>query len=271
MHVSQWSFFLVAAVCIVLVPSCRTASVSGFTPSRKAIRVDRPVFDVYASRITDSSAQLRFLTTTTLRATDNTIRYVDINIKTSDSTYDSLLVFPTLAREDTGDGTLYVVGEALWESSSLRTSSTFQADISVVTASNHLVYSQDISIHAPVALDLYPSVDATSDSTLMFRCLARRVFVPHGEYLPSSEVFRIRILDEHGEIVWASDYDMAFLAIVSLVQPQTSGRLHIYEMPWNGRMLNGRRMKPGRYTAEYIIPSRPLEYRTTREFSWPVR
>lgn len=262
---------LCAIALIVTFAGCRTASVSGFTTSKKAIRVDRPMFDLYTTRITDSTAQLRFVTTTTLRADDNTIRYVDINIAVSNGTHDSLLVFPTLAREDSSDGTLYVIGEALWESPALRTASSFTADVSVVTSSNHIIFSQDIDVREPVALDLYPSLSASSDSSVMFRCLARRVFVPHGEYLPSSEVFRIRVRDESGEIVWASDTDMAFLALVSLVQPQTLGRLHIYEMPWNGRMLNGRRIKPGTYRAEYIIPSRPLEYSTSRDFTWPIR
>jgi hypothetical protein len=206
-----------------------------------------------------------------LRADDNTIRYVDINIQTSDSASDSLLVFPTLAREDSSDGLLYMVGEALWESTVLRHTSSVQADVSVVTTSNHIMFSQDIEVSDPVALDLYPSVELSTDSSVVFRCLARRVLIPHGEYLPSSEVFRIRVADEQGNLVWMSDHDMAFLAMVSLVQPQSPGRLHVYEMPWNGRMLNGRRIMPGRYVAEYIIPARPLEYRKLHTFTWPVR
>ncbi len=271
MQVVRHPLILCAIALIATLAGCRTASVSGFTVSKKAIRVDRPMFDVFATRITDTSAQLRFVTTTTLRADDNTIRYVDINVASSNGGHDSLLVFPTIAREDSSDGTIYIVGEALWESPSLRTASSFDADVSVVTASNHIIFSQTIDIREPVALDLYPSLSASSDTSVMFRCLARRAFVPRGEYLPSSEVFRIRVRDEHGEIVWSSDTDMAFLALVSLVQPQTLGRLHIYEMPWNGRMLNGRRIKPGTYRAEFIIPSRPLEYSTSRDFTWPIR
>lgn len=270
-HVVRFPAFLCALALIAMLAGCRTASISGFTASKKAIRVDRPMFDVYTTRITDSSAQLRFVTTTTLRADDNTIRYVDINIATSNGSHDSLLVFPTIAREDSSNGGLYIIGEALWESPALRNGSSFTADISVVTASNHIIFSQNIDVREPVALDLYPSVSSSADSSVMFRVLARRVFVPHGEYLPSSEVFRIRVLDERGVIVWSSDTDMAFLALVSLVQPQTLGRLHIYEMPWNGRMLNGSRIKPGTYRAEFIIPSRPLEYSTSHDFTWPVR
>lgn len=258
-------------VLCTLLPGCRTASVSGFTTSNKAIRVDRPMFDLYASRLSDSSAQFRFVTTATLRTDDNTIRYVDLVLRASDAPGDTLLVFPTIARDDAAGSPLYIIGEALWESPVLRTATSVTADVSVVTTTDHIVFTQTVDVRDPVALDLYPRVEATSDSTLVFRCMARRVFVPRGEYLPSSEVFRVRVTNDQGDIVWSSDDDMAFLALVSLVQPQTSGRIHIYEMPWNARTSNGRRLKPGTYTAELTIPSRPIEYGTRMTFTWPLR
>lgn len=258
-------------ILCVLLPGCRTASVSDFTTSNKAIRVDRPMFDVFASRLTDSSAQFRFVTTSTLRTDDNTIRYVDLVLRASDAPGDTLLVFPTIARDEVPGSPLYIIGEALWESPALRSATSVTADVSVVTATDHIVFSQIVDVRDPVALDLYPRAEATSDSTLVFRCMARRVFVPRGEYLPSSEVFRVRVMNEQGELVWSSDDDMAFLALVSLVQPQTSGRIHIYEMPWNARTANGLRLKPGTYTADFIIPSRPIEYGTRMTFQWPLR
>jgi len=270
-HVLRWSTIAAAVLLCVIASGCRTASTSGFAPSNKAIRVNRPMFDLHATRLTDSSAQFRFVTASTLRADDNTIRYLDLALRTSNLPADSLLIFPTIARDESPNSPLYIIGEALWESPQLRTSSTVRADISVVTASDHIVFTQDVEVLDPVALDLYPSVRASNDTTIMFGCLARRVFVPRGEYLPSSEVFRVRVSDEQGQLIWSSDEDMAFLSLVSLVQPQTSGRLHVYEMPWNGVATNGRRIKPGTYTADLTIPSRPLEYGTRITFAWPLR
>ena len=270
-HVLRWSTIAAMVLLCVIASGCRTASTSGFAPTKKAIRVNRPMFDLHATRLTDSSAQFRFVTTSTLRADDNTIRYVDLALRTSNFTADSLLIFPTIARDESPNSPLYIIGEALWESPQLRTSTTVQADISVVTASDHIVFAQDVEVRDPIALDLYPSIQASNDTTITFGCLARRVFVPRGEYLPSSEVFRVRVSDEQGQLVWSSDEGMAFLALVSLVQPQTSGRLHVYEMPWNGVATNGQRIKPGTYTADLTIPSRPLEYGTRITFKWPLR
>ena len=88
-----------------------------------------------------------------------------------------------------------------------------------------------------------------------------------GLLLPSSEMLRVRVLAENGDVVWRSDEDIAFLALVSLVQPQTAGRLHVYEMPWNGRTSAGKQMRAGTYRAEFIIPARPNEYVAFLDFT----
>lgn len=268
---ARTTLMAILLLALAAISGCRTAGVSTFTTSKKAIRVDRPMFDVFATRLSDTTAQFRFVTTSTLRTVDNSIRYVDLILGTPTEHQDSLLVFPTLARDESNDGSMYVIGEALWESPRLRSVRSVSADVSVVTASDHITFSQEVEIREPVGLDLYPSVTVTSDTSVSFQCLARRIFVPRGEYLPSSEIFRVRVLAENGDVIWRSDEDMAFLTLVSLVQPQTAGRLHIYEMPWNGRTSTGKRVRAGSYRAEFIIPSRPNEYGAFLDFTWPLR
>jgi hypothetical protein len=261
----------VLLLAMTAINGCRTAGVSTFTTTKKAIRVDRPMFDVFATRLSDTTVQFRFVTTSSLRTVDNSIRYVDLILGTPTEQQDSLLVFPTLARDESDNGSIYVVGEALWESPRLRTLRSVPTDIAVVTTSDHIIFSQDVEIRDPVGLDLYPSIMATTDTSVSFQCLARRVFVPRGEYLPSSEMLRVRVLAENGDVVWRSDEDMAFLTLVSLVQPQTAGRLHVYEMPWNGRTSAGERVRAGTYRAQFIIPARPNEYGAFLDFTWPLR
>ncbi len=268
---ARTTLLAVILLALAITNGCRTAGVSSFATSKKAIRVDRPMFDVFATRLSDTTVQFRFVTTSSLRTVDNSIRYVDLVLGSPTEQQDSLLVFPTLARDESNEGSIYVIGEALWESPRLRTLLSVPADIAVVTASDHIIFSQDVEIREPVGLDLYPSIMATTDTSVSFQCLARRVFVPRGEYLPSSEMLRVRVLAENGDVVWRSDEDIAFLALVSLVQPQTAGRLHVYEMPWNGRTSAGKQMRAGTYRAEFIIPARPNEYVAFLDFTWPLR
>ncbi|MBK6418111.1 MAG: hypothetical protein IPI29_08210 [Ignavibacteria bacterium] len=257
---------------LVLSMGCKSTSYSGFMRNNKAIHVDRPIFDIKGVRLSDSTVQLSFMTASTLRTVDRSIRYVDIFIgPDKDHLNDSIMVNPTMAGTPGSDETILFIGEGLWDTPAAKASRSAVAEVAVVTATDHLIFTTAIEYQKAEPVDLRPFATAAGDSAIDIGVMAKRIFVPQGEYLPTSESFRVLISDGKGSVVWRSDAGLAFLSVVTLVEPQNANAIHRYVMPWDGRDLGGQKVPDGEYHADLIIPSRPKSYSASISFSWPPR
>ncbi len=270
-------FLLLLTSIIVVTVGCKSTSYSGFMRNNKAIHVDRPIFDIKGVRLSDSTVQLSFMTSSSLRTSDRSIRYVDIYIgPDADHLDDSIMVNPTMAGTPGTDETIIFIGEGLWDTQAARASRSAVAEVSVVTATDHLIFRTNIEYQKAEPLDVKPFATAVggasgAESTIEVGLMAKRIYVPQGEYLPTSESFRVLISDGKGSVVWRSDAGLAFLSVVTLVEPQNANAIHRYVMPWDGRDLGGQMVPDGEYHADLIIPSRPKPYTASISFKWPPR
>jgi hypothetical protein len=240
--------------------------------NKKAIVVDRPVFEVKGVRMSDSTVQLSFMTPSTLRTSDRAIRYVDVFVAPDATTPpDSIMINPSIAGTPGVDAEVFFIGEGVWDTPAARASQRAYATVGVVTATDHIMFNTVIEYQKAEPLELQPFAKASSDTSVDIGATARRIFVPQGEYLPTSEAFRVIISDGKGAVVWRSDAGVAFLSVVTLVEPQAANAVHRYEMPWDGRDLAGNRVPDGEYHADIIIPARPKPYATSFTVTWPPR
>ncbi len=226
---------------------------------------------VVATRTSDTSVLLRCVVPARTGKDNQPITSLTVARRNTSGTADTLYRSPEIRSADMADSMKYIVCETRWSSRELRFISTFDAEVSQTSKSGAVTFVNHVEIIDSTPIALYPTIVRSSDTSVIFRCPALRITLPPREYLPSSESFRIRILDESGQRVWSSDEGMAFLARVSPVEPQVPGRVFTYEMPWNGRTISGTRIKPGTYTAEFVIPSRPQAYANRITFAWPLR
>lgn len=107
-----------------------------------------------------------------------------------------------------------------------------------------------------------------SEYTFTVNALRRRE-VP-GEYFPSSEQLRIRIINGKGAVVWSSSEGLAFLTMIYPVEPSGVGDMHEYSVSWNGMQSDGTPLPAGLYTIEYTLPVKPLPYSTTVKGTFPL-
>jgi len=262
---------LVAFAAFVL-GSCRSTQFSPYMKNNKAFIVDRPMFDVKGVRLGDSTVQISFVTSSSLRTSDRSIRFVEAFIG-PDAKHldDSLQMSTSMAGTPGVDPTVLFIGEAHWDTPAAKRSSRAVADISIVNGTDHIIFRTDIEYRKVEPLDMVAFIRPMADSTIEVGAIAKRVFVPQGEYLPTSESFRVLISDGKGSVVWRSDAGMAFLSVVASVEPQAANAIHRYVMPWNGRDLAGLEIPPGEYHADILVPARPNPYTTSINFTWPLR
>lgn len=261
-----------AIITAVAGMGCKSTVYSGFMRDKKAVVVDRPMFELKGVRLSDSTVQFSFMTPSTLRTDDRSIRYVDVFVAPDQrTTPDSIMISPSIAGTPGVDKDVYFIGEGVWDTPAARSSQRAYATVGVVTTTNHIMFNTVVEYEKAEPLSLVPFVSASSDTTLDVGATARRIFVPEGEYLPTSEAFRVIISDGKGAVLWRSDAGMAFLSVVTLVEPQAANAVHRYEMPWDGRDLSGNRVPDGEYHADIIIPARPKPYATSTTVKWPPR
>lgn len=118
------------------------------------------------------------------------------------------------------------------------------------------------------ALELYPSVNKTSDSTATFVLYAKRDHIKENEYIPTSEKMRVLIFSEKGKMVYNSSFGKNFLQVISPVLPEKVGEIYKYELKWDGVDTNGKRLPTGTYRVEMIIPANPQKYSKSIELKW---
>ena len=184
---------------------------------------------------------------------------------------DNIVFATSTAGAPGAEETVTLVGEASWDTEAARRSKRMVADISVVTSQEHLVYRTVVEYSKANPMELTPFTTAVNDTLIEVGVIARRVFVPAGEYLPSSENVRIIISDENGTVVYRSDFGQSFLQLVTTVEPQNVGQMQRYVVPWNGTNLQKERVADGMYKAEVIIPARPDPYPATLKAGGSVR
>ncbi|MDZ4745155.1 MAG: BsuPI-related putative proteinase inhibitor [bacterium] len=261
-------------VCVLVITTlCTTSCKQTFSSPWKlrGLRVDGEIFHVKAFKLSDSTVQLSFVGTANLRTKEASIRYVDVAIGTSADALHDTVAFSVDHIESDGGGPTQAIGNAVWDSPTAKLSTSAVGDISVLTASDHLVFRQIIEYSEAEGLFLTPFATAASDTTIEIGALAKRIYLPPGEYLPSSENFRVIISEPKGAVVWRSDAGMSFLAMVGNVEPRQANQVQRYSLPWNGRDLQQNIVAPGDYVVEFIIPARPKPYQARTTLQWPPR
>ena len=237
----------------------------------RGLRVDEEIFHVKAFKLSDSTVQLSFVGPANLRTKERSIRYVDIAIGISADAMNDTVTFAVEHTGNPGGGDAQSVGNAVWDTPTAKKSTSAVGDISVLTASDHLVFRQNIEYSVTEALFLTPFATTTSDTTIEIGALAKRIYMPAGEYLPSSENFRVIIVDSKGTVVWRSDAGMSFLSVVGNVEPRQINKVQRYALSWNGRDLQRNVVESGDYRVDFIIPARPTSYSIRTTLHWPPR
>lgn len=255
---------------VILTQGCVKTSYSPHV--QKALRVNEAMFEIKAVKLSDSTVRLSFITDPMLRTTDPNIRWVEAAIGPDERSLDDSVIFNIgFAGAPGVDATVHVIGDASWDTRTARASSSAVADISVVTATTHLIFRVPLEYTEAVPMELTPFSLARADTLIEVGAMVKRIYVPPGEYLPSSETFRVVISDEKGYVVFRSDAGMAFLSVISSVEPQTPNQMQRYAVPWNGRDLRGNVVPDGKYLVELIIPAVPRSYSAKSELQWPPR
>ncbi len=122
------------------------------------------------------------------------------------------------------------------------------------------------------SLLLTPSINIINDSNVVFSVDAKRIYVENKEYLPSSELLRIEILNKSGKPIFASNNNMNYFQVIKQVLPSEIGDRYIYQYTWNGKDNYYKKLPQGDYTVLLVIPSIPkphiiqtiLEWRPTK-------
>lgn len=265
-------FRVVLGIVTLTLCSCVSTQHSEFVRSSKALRVSEPIYDLKAVRLSDGTVRISFIGSPTLRTSGRYVKYVEAALgATEDEMNDNVMFNTTTAGAPGANETVHLVGTAAWDTKAAINSKSCWADVSVVTPAEHLIFRVHLEYQVSEPMLMEPFSEAVSDTTIDLGVIARRVFVPPGEYLPSSETFRVIITDQSGTVVYRTDYERNFLALVTTVQPTQANQMQRYAYPWNGRDLQGNRVADGTYNVEYVIPAHPKPYRTTATIEWPPR
>ncbi|MCU0330690.1 MAG: BsuPI-related putative proteinase inhibitor [Candidatus Kapabacteria bacterium] len=262
-------FCVALAASIVVLAGCSRGFVSPYNV--RGLFVDDTIFTMRGSRMPDSSVRFWYVINPRIRTSDPTIRWVEMEVSAQPTDIpDTINLPPRNLGVEGVDDVIRITGEDVWSTAAAKQSNKAYAVVSVVTASNHLKFRQEIPYETAKPVELFGYVQRGPDSTVELGVHATRVFRPSDEYLPSSERFRVIISDKKGNVIWRSDAGMNFLTAVGQVEPQVAGRSERYKVMWKGADLQANPAPPGEYEAELIIPSRPQPYRTRIAFRWPM-
>jgi len=254
-------------LCVVcLLSACQS---SRNVKLGKTYRVSESPFTVNAMRLSDSTLKLTFVGPARLRTTDPIIRWVETTIGTTENDLSDTLVFTTAQSGAPGvDRTVHLTGYTSWTTAKAKRATQVVCDVSVQTSTDEVIFRQVIPITAARPIGLEGFTQLTSDSTIDIGATVRRIFLPAGEFLPTSETIRVLISDENGQVVWRSDVGKVFQQRVGLVQPQRVDEVQRMAIPWDGTDFQGQKVPTGKYTAEVIIPAKPSAYTVAFAFSW---
>jgi len=255
----------------LLITSC-APRYSPHVLNHSAIRVSDPIVEMKAVRLSDSTVRLSFIGPPSLRSEGKAIRWVEVTVGPTEETMNDVLTFSTMTiGSPDADVIQNIIGDVTWSTAAARSSKSCWVDVGVVTAQEHLVFRQHLEYVDASPMELQPFTAAPNDTTIEIGVTARRIFVPPGEYLPTSENFRVVINDDKGAVVWRSDFGAGFLTLITTVEPQTPNQVEKYVLPWDGRNLEGIRVPDGVYHADLIIPASPRAYTAKIDVPWPPK
>jgi hypothetical protein len=226
------------------------------------------VFQLVGALLPDSSTHLSFTLDQPLRVKDPRIRTVyvvlDRGAGIAPDTVDMDLQTVADGRDTTA---VTVYGDCIVPRRDM--DDIDRAEVSVVTPSNHLVFSTSVIRQDANPVVLRPFYQYVNDSAVVLGTTVRRLFVPDGEYLPSRENVRVHVRDSSGSVVWQSDEGLMFSTMITTVEPQEPGAMATVQLTWSGRTSSGRSVPTGNYVADIMIPARPFPYQTSLSFPWP--
>ena len=261
------------AICgLTLVLASCAPRYSPHVSNHSAIRVSDPVLEMKAVRLSDSTVRLSFIGPPALRSEGKAIRWVEVAVGPDEKHMLDTLTFNTMTIGSPDAGVVQnIIGDVTWSTDAARRSTSCWVDVGVVTAKEHLVFKQHLEYVDAVPMELSPLTMSPSDSIIEIGVMARRIFVPPGEALPTSESFRVVINDDKGRVVYRSDYGAAFLTLITTVEPQTPNQVERYAIPWDGKDLEGNRVPDAIYHADLIIPAMPRPYTAKIDVPWPPK
>lgn len=132
----------------------------------------------------------------------------------------------------------------------------------VITSFDEPLYAEPVVLN----LDYAPSGNG-----LEFVLTAQRVAeAPEGEYLPSSEAFRIEVYNGP-TLYWSSSRGKAFAQMIGQVEPSEIGGKAEYRAVWPGVDSTGKAAGKGALTVVATIPAKPNPYTVRKEIQWPTR
>ena len=85
------------------------------------------------------------------------------------------------------------------------------------------------------AVLLKPFFNEQPDGSVIFGISAYRQALVEGEYCPSSETFRVEIINQKGKTIWSSNNNKMHMQVISDVLPENSGETYDYQLTWNGK------------------------------------
>jgi hypothetical protein len=119
----------------------------------------------------------------------------------------------------------------------------------------------------PTALTLIPYFEKTLRGLNIYTLVFRK-FTVKDEYHPDGEKYRVRIYNQKGKMVWASDYNADFTQALEKVKPEEEGANYLYNQYWDGKDISGEKAEPGLYEFRITIPAFPIPYQTSVYYQW---
>ncbi len=116
-------------------------------------------------------------------------------------------------------------------------------------------------LNKQLAIFMEPYVEVLDDTTIVFGAIATRKYNMGNEILPSSEDFRVEVMDTNRiTLLWSSYHNQDFLAGVRKVEPQIIGEKKEYKMVWNRRNNKGLIVTNKLVWVRIMIPAMPENF-----------
>lgn len=113
-------------------------------------------------------------------------------------------------------------------------------------------------------LKLIPVIEETDNSTLTFKMLCIRQAPHQGAYLPSSENFRIEIINAKDGKRWNSSEGMMFMQAIGEIKPTLVGTEEVLSLEYK---INQKEFRlNGQNTVNFMIPAKPHLYQTSTKY-----
>lgn len=84
-------------------------------------------------------------------------------------------------------------------------------------------------------------------------------------YFPSSEQLRAELISAKGTLLWSSNHEMNYLTVIMRLLPINIGEIHKYQLHWDGKANDKRKVGEGKYTLLLGLPSSPKSYFTNSD------